>query len=504
MRKTTFLWGLTGLLLTADLGYVAAMASASPMSVATGALWAEPMDFSQSELAVIPVDLDRAVKREQTPPIKIEADSMYYSDMTGKVEGKGNVDVYRLKDVLHAPLLTGNAKTQQYVAPDGARMITPISDLTGSVVSYDGLKKQGQFQQVEGKYGDYYVKGKVGFFEDGVGHIEHGMITTPSALAKVPDYRMEGDDIKIYPNDKLVAEQVRFYFKNFIFLTMDHFVTSLKKDDSRTPSVFSFLPRPDYKSEYGFGGHARFDYPLGSIWNMDVSYYLYTKLGFKPSVQFSRNISVGRFTFGYQSAESTLNDNNIWVRKFPEAAINFKRYYLGDSHIYASGNTSWGYWKEGNTEGSHANWNTYLSHDPIKLSSNTTLIGQVGYMKDYYGAGSKAEGTDVRGDAYYNINLNYKPANRLNTYVGYINNNLVGHTPYGYDNIDVARKVYGGFTYQIDRLDSIGVYVSKNVVNGNVDDINYTWDRDLHSFTAQIMYKQKESKWEFHIQAKDF
>ena len=41
---------------------------------------------------------------------------------------------------------------------------------------------------------------------DNIGYIKHGLITTPHAVAKTPDYYITGDDIRIYPGEKFTAE----------------------------------------------------------------------------------------------------------------------------------------------------------------------------------------------------------------------------------------------------------------------------------------------------------
>ena len=49
-------------------------------------------------------------------------------------------------------------------------------------------------------------KGNNATFDGQIGHMEKGMVTTKHAMAFVhtPDYRVEGQDIQVYPGDKVV------------------------------------------------------------------------------------------------------------------------------------------------------------------------------------------------------------------------------------------------------------------------------------------------------------
>ena len=44
---------------------------------------------------------------------------------------------------------------------------------------------------------------------------------------------------------------------------------------------------------------------------------------------------------------------------------------------------------------------------------------------------------------------------------------------------------------------------NKNLDNGNIDDRNFTWVRDLHSFIATVTYKQVDKEWEVQLISKD-
>ena len=52
--------------------------------------------------------------------------------------------------------------------------------------------------------------------------------------------------------------------------------------------------------------------------------------------------------------------------------------------------------------------------------------------------------------------------------------------------------------------DAIIFSLAKNLDSGDISDRNYTWVRDLHSFTAIITYKEVEDEWDLEVIPKDF
>ncbi len=455
-----------------------------------------------------PASNERSSKEEEKhvqkqAPVKVQADNMYYEDTSGYVEASGKVDIYRLHESLHGEKITGNAKTQQYEIPGEMKWVTPSSNLVGSGMTYDGINQSGTINTVEGRFDSYYVRGENGRFEDGVGYIEKGMVTTPSAMAKLPDYRIDGENIEIIPDDKMTVHNAKFYIKDKLILTRDKYVSSLKKDDGKV-SVFQLIPRPGYESDYGFGVHSDFAYPINDRWDVAVNYYLYTELGFKPSVRVRHFVpSVGVLSLGYMSVESSLNDEQVWVRKWPEAAFSFNRFYLGDTGIYLTGDASIGDWEEGSKKGLHKGYSVRASHTPIKLGPKTNLRFFTGYMKDIYEVRDSQ-----RSNFYYGATLRHTIMPGWLVYTTYVNNDVQGRTPYVFDWISIEQKGIVGTIFKIDRLNSFGVYVSRDLTHGEIEDINYTWYRDLHSFAATLTYKSKERKsddrWEFQLWAKDF
>ena len=134
---------------------------------------------------------------------------MTYSGSTGDVNAFGNVVVTKV--IAHYQLIVSLViqKPQSIellmvhiaILEDGGK----TKDLTGDV--YDPIVLAiNILMQVIHKAGldPYYVKGQNLSYDGQTGSIEKGMITsTAMAFKHTPDYRIEGEDIKIYPGDKV-------------------------------------------------------------------------------------------------------------------------------------------------------------------------------------------------------------------------------------------------------------------------------------------------------------
>ena len=78
-------------------------------------------------------------------------------------------------------------------------------------------------------------------FDGQTGHMEKGMVTTKHAMAfkHTPDYRVEGQDIKVYPGDKVVIKKPSFYIKKLLKFYPCHPIQLLYVMIKRINLVFS-------------------------------------------------------------------------------------------------------------------------------------------------------------------------------------------------------------------------------------------------------------------------
>ena len=217
-------------------------------------------------------------------PTRIDADKMAYSGSTGNVYAQGDVVVTQGNQTLMAPRIEGNTKTTEYRTVGGYRFLEDggkTKDITGQNMTYRTSDRHFTADQAMGWTDPYYVKGQNATFDGQTGHIEKGMLTTKHAMAFVhtPDYRVEGQDIKVYPGDKVVIKKPSFYIKNFKILSLPSYTASLRHDKEGKFSIFSLIPKPTYNSDDGIGLHGSTEYPIGKNGEAYIDYRSRQKLG---------------------------------------------------------------------------------------------------------------------------------------------------------------------------------------------------------------------------------
>lgn len=430
----------------------------------------------------------------------ITADTMKYNGTDGEVAAIGNTVARYDTAQFVTPRLLGNHKTEVYHLPDdvawtdGARQI----DLAVRDLEYNAMEDTAAFANAKGYYSRLYIEAGRGAFSQGAntGILQEAMVTTPSAVAETPDYRIEAETITIIPQESLLAEDVNFYIKNKRIFHLPRYRVNM--EPGRSSSVASFLPRPSYKAHNGFGFKAKMEYPLSQRTEAFFNYAWYTKIGFKPDIGVRYYAPYGEWKIHYSKEESRLNDESVWIKKRPELIFTSRPYHFGARPIYARAQLDWGDWKEGATSGSHSGYSLLLATDPLRLSERAELTLATGYWKDFYGYGDMD-----RSNFYYGARLDYD-AGRTQWWTGAQINRLSGETPYRFDRLDLEQPAFVGFKYKVDRLNALGAEYTWDLVNGDLKHADYTWYRDMHSLAGTLTYRAKDDEWRLDVWAKDF
>lgn len=437
-------------------------------------------------------------------PIRIDADKLYYNDTTGRVWAYGAVEAMQGPKELYTPEIEGNAKTQMYYAKGGYHYLEEkgkLRDIKGEELQYNAATGEIVADQSFGFLSPYWVKAESVSYDSEKGNITKGWVTTKHAIAfkGVPDYRLEGDHIEVYPNDKMIVHNAKVFVKNAKVLSMKKYVTSLKRKDGI--GLIDFLPRPAYNSTDGFGLKGRVVYPLGENTNAYFNYTYFGNTGFKPSVGIRHYLPWGTATLGYNRESAKLNAKPVWIEKSPELSVDTHVYRLGNSPITVRGGASVGYWKEAHLRGNH--WKLFgeVSHAPFKISNKGTVKLYAGYQKDYYGYNQH-----TRNLPYWGVHSSFNLNSRLKAWIGYRHHNLErrDESPYPFDRIDVRQNLYYGVSVKATRLDTFSVNVQRDMEAQKNRYVDITWHRDMHSFTGSLTYRTLHKRWEYMIKAKDF
>ena len=439
-------------------------------------------------------------------PVRVDADKMHYTDTTGLVWARGNVEVGRGNQQLSVEKLEGNIKNQQYESSTGYHFFEDkgaTKDLTGSYISYNAITGDAHTKDVFGYVYPYWIKAQVGDFNGKTGRIEKGWLTTKHAIAfkGAPDYRVEGDYIEVFPGDKAIIHNASFYLKNKRIISLSKYTVSLRQDKQGEMSVFSFVPRPKYNSTDGLSLNGKINYPVSEHGELFLHYTWGTNVGFKPSFGYVQLLPWGTAKVAYSRESATLNAKKVWVEKKPELSVDTHAYHLGHTPLTIRGGASYGKWYEGTIKGTHTKYYGEVSHDPIHVGTNTEVTLYGGYQRDYYGYNSS-----VRSMPYWGVGTNTNIGSRVKAWAGYRQSNvsMFGDSPYPFDQIDVKHNLYYGLSLQATRLDRFSIQLQRDMQSHELRYVDLTWHRDLHSFEGSLTYRTKQKKWEYTLVAKDF
>ena len=439
-------------------------------------------------------------------PVKVDADSMYYSSATGNVVAVGKVDAYQGSREIHSEKLLGNTKSQEYTTDGEFHYLEnkgATKDLRGQDLVFNSGTNAMTAPDVIGYVEPYYVKAEKAEFDGNQGLITKGWVTTKHAMAYkgVPDYRIEGSTIEVYPGDKAIIHDAKLFIKNGKIMSTKKYVVSLRNDRQGQFSVFDLIPRPTYSSDDGFGLKGGLKYPVGDDGELFFRYQWMTKEGFKPSYGYRHYLPWGVATVGVSRESATLNARTVWVEKKPEFSVYTNVYHIGDTPFTVRGGATAGYWKEDYIKGSHYMYFGEVSHDTIKLAKNANLRFFAGYQRDYYGYNDH-----IRSMPYWGGNTNWRINSRVNVFAGYRQNNIdpKDNSPYPFDREDILHNFTVGASFRLTRLYTFTITTKRDVQSGELRYVDYTWHRDMHSFEGWLTYQSKQKKWSYTVVAKDF
>lgn len=420
-------------------------------------------------------------------PITIEGDELSFSDSTGQVFAKGNVRVTQNEIKLTTDLLNGNTKETLVWTDSEATMTQPGVNLVGSGgLKFNYKDNNGTLQQAAGKVGKQFVTGRnIEMLSTNEITINDGTMTI--CPAKVPDYHVSADKIEIWPGDKLIAYNAKFWIKDKVIYSMGKYQKSIKE------GAESEMPRMGFSSDDGFYLKQYLEYPISNKVAAFTELALYSDAGFKPTAGLVNREK--NYSLSVTKGEMEDDDDN-WIKKEPEIKLDFYSQRIGNLPIHYKFDAIYGKWKDDYKSSWHQDYSLYVSGDPIKLGNSMKLYLGTGFQRviESYDDSSK--------DVFrYDATLKKQFSPRFNAWTAYHNINNRS-TLFDYDNDDLDRELAAGFSYKLDRLNTIAYSQSYDLNNNRIYDRDYTWIRDLHCWETAITYRAEREEWKWSISLK--
>lgn len=439
--------------------------------------------------------------KEKNKTLNLSADKMYYSDLNKDVKISGNVIMKYENDVFQTEKIYGNVKEDKYILPTLLKWTHEDFEVNAKKGEYHGKTSDAYLQEIDGNYQDiYYFKGKElkKDGQKGIFTIKNGYITSKSARAKVPDYRVEADSLEFLPKNYYSVKNARFMIKNTEIFRIKQYRGHLGR--RKKVDLWYLVPRIKSSRELGIGIYNTVYVPLGKQEN--VYFYIgnewYTKVGYVQDIGFEWDTLTHNVKIHKARVQSLVNDEVNFIWKEPSLDWEIKEIKLGKSPIYVKANGDFGKWSENSIKGTHIGYNVNFTGSPIKINKKLKFDWQVGYSKDYYGYDNS-----TRSDKYYSLGI-FGEFEKFKTEINYTDHNFEGTTPYKYDKYDNIKPITMSIRTPITRLDEVEIKYVIDTSNGNLKNRYYTYYRDMHSLKGKLSYDSVKNRFDFSIDFKDF
>ena len=187
-------------------------------------------------------DIDK-LKLDQS--IMVDGDKVEFFEETGEIIAEGNVAITYGNSVLSCDKIMVNTKTRKALCEGNVRIEQPEGFLTGDRIKYDFAKEKGEIIEAEVDAFPWF-----GYAEESARVAENeyvlkkGYITTCDL--NVPHYRIKGSEIRIFPDDKIIAKNVTFNIGKVPVLWFPYYYHPIIQSKAKVQFI------PGSSSEWGY------------------------------------------------------------------------------------------------------------------------------------------------------------------------------------------------------------------------------------------------------------
>jgi len=408
-------------------------------------------------------------------PIVIEADDMHFNDSTGALLASGHVIITQGTSQIMAERVDGNAKQSEFWIDGRAHLLQPGLDLFGDAARYNTAKQTGSMHTVKGSIDKQLVTAdKVEMFPQET--IIH-KATVTRCPAKDPDYHVSATKVEIWPGEKMVFYNAKFWIKHTLLFTLPKYQKML------TVSAQSEFPTIGYTSHDGISISQHLEYPLGDTVSLFADPAYYGQSGFKPSYgaihrgkSYSLSVVNGDF----------IDTNHHWIQKESEFTLQTTPQAIGGGSLKYTVLASSGFWEDDTKRSWHQQYLLYFTHDPIKINPTTTLTAGAGWQTIFESYDHSQQDT-----LKANLKLEKKWSEKWSSFIRYRHLGSKD-TLFAYERPEMTEAFDVYLKYKIDRLNAVGFYQSYDLDKQDIYYRDIIWYRNLHCWDLEITYRLKQ------------
>ncbi len=471
-------------------------------------------EFSREDTKVDPTyvvenakDKDKAVAL----PINLTADHAEYDSVSGDFHASGSVVVVQGTEKLLTTYATGNMKTGDIWLEQGGTLEEPNSKMNGQWVHYNFNTKTGELKEIDGvSLKDIYKAPHATVYPDRIVVDEGGTSARCPAVKHPPCLSIEAKTFEIYPNEKMVARDVKVFMRGKHIYSRDIWVNDFN-DDNTT----KITPRVGWDGgDNGFYAKLEIEQPVTEQVKVFAELPQYSRAGYRPIVGAKFN----NRNFDLTYSNGWVEDDDDWYYKQNNWRFNYKRHHIIDGlPISYSGYFEYGLWNRddpqhrsryaGQTKSWHREYAVYLHHDPIYLfgSKNTRLDLTVGEKWVHESRNKDTTSTDI-----FRGTLSQKLNDKWSAWIGYYSQHKTSEL-FDINQPDMAKEFRSGIHYKASDRDSFTIIDRYDTGNrsGKYKDVSrryetdYIWHHKFCCWALDVKYEHEhrdhhKSGWKVH------
>lgn len=417
-------------------------------------------------------------------PTIIEADQIYFSNQSGDMFANGNVKITQNQDTILTDHMRGNQQKTTVWVDGSATLLQPDTQLTGNNITYNYGAKTGVFFQANGTVTKYAVpsvglmpgsgKAKKEFFTGQKVELQPGYLVASEATftgceLETPEYHISADKVEIWPGEKMVAYNAKFWLGDMVLYSQDRYEQSLKEEGSPFPSV-------GYDRDDGAYIRQTLNYPIADNVKAYANLAYYTKAKFKPNYGVKWDKS--DYYFKVEAGDFRDSDS-VWIEKKPEFELGIPKRRIGTLPLSYNFTATYGKWTEDDKTSWHQDYELYFTHDAIPLDKDKTLNLYLGsgveHIRESYDG-------SVNTSWKFDSTLGKTWSPKLYTYVGY-HYVQSQSSVFNYDAADVSTELAAGLSYAMDKKNTLSYGLSYDLDAQKAYSHTYGWNYNLHCWS---------------------
>lgn len=450
-------------------------------------VFADEVEDSTVNNAVQPKKSKSGQNNNEGLPVNLTAEHAEYNSSSGDFHASGNVVIIQGQEKLLTTYAVGNMKTGDVWLKQGGTLVEPKSKMHGEWVHYNFNTKTGEIKKITGtSMKDIYNAPHAFVYPDKIVLDEGGRTARCPAVKHPPCLSITAEKFEIYPNDKMVAHDVKVFIRGKHVYSRDLWVNRLNDSKSK------IMPRVGYSGKDN-GAYVKLEatQPIGDKTMVDIELPKYSKVGFKPVYKIShdeRNFSVS-YMHGWDE------DDDIWYKKQNTWRFDYKNHHIMDglplSYSAYLEYGLWNSWNPNNNKSSQKSWHkeyaVYLNHDPIYLFNSKDTVLNLTVGKKWV---NESASGDTRSTDMYYATLGQKLTDQWRTWVGYYREKETSAL-FDLGQPDMARELRNGVQWTPDARNVISVVNRYDLSKHQNYETDYRWLHKFCCWAIELTYEQE-------------